>query len=82
MTQSYALHQQRHGLGARIPLRSGFESLATLIYLEQFMRQVFNGELNFDVFGEKTTPLLLGSKNNERSASPSPAPWLTTASPS
>ena len=33
MTQSYALHQNGHGLGARILLRSGFETLATLIYL-------------------------------------------------
>lgn len=65
MTQSYALHQQRHGLGARILLRSGFESLATLIYLNQLMQQVLDGKLNFHMFGEKTTTLLLGSRNNE-----------------
>lgn len=65
MTQSYALHQQGHGLGARILLRSGFESLATLIYLNQLMQQVLDGKLNFHVFGDKTTTLLLGSRNNE-----------------
>jgi len=65
MTQSHALHQQGHGLGARILLRSGFESLATLIYLNQLMQQVLGGKLNFHVFGEKTTTLLLGSRNNE-----------------
>src|SRR5687768_4898197 len=42
MTQSHALHQQGHGLGARILLRSGFESLATLIYLNELMKQVLD----------------------------------------
>lgn len=65
MTQSDALHQQRHGLGARILLRSGFESLATLIYLNQLMQQVFDGKLDFHLFAEKTTALLVGSRNNE-----------------
>ena len=50
MTQSYALHQQGHGLGARILLRSGFESLATLIYVNQLMQQVLDGKLDFHVF--------------------------------
>ena len=50
MTQSYALHQQRHGLGARILLRSAFESLAVLIYLNELMRQVLDGKLNFHAF--------------------------------
>jgi len=66
LTQSYALHQQGHGLGARILLRSAFESLATLIYLNQLMQQVLDGKLNFHAFSEKTTILLLGSRNNER----------------
>ena len=65
MTQSYALHQRGHGLGARILLRSGFESLATLIYLNQLMQQVLDGQLRFHMFGEKTSILLLGSRNNE-----------------
>jgi hypothetical protein len=63
MTQSYALHQQGYGLGARILLRSGFESLATLIYLNQLMQQVLDGKLNFHAFGKKTSVLLLGSRD-------------------
>ncbi|CUX04291.1 conserved hypothetical protein [Agrobacterium fabacearum S56] len=64
MTQSYALHKQGHGLGARILLRSGFETLATLIYLNQLMQDVLEAKLNFHTFGEKTAVLLLGSRNN------------------
>ncbi len=64
LTQSYTLHQQEHGLGARILLRSGFESLATLIYLNQLIQQVLDGKMKFHVFGEKTAVLLLGSRNN------------------
>jgi len=65
MTQSYALHQQGHGLGARILLRSGFETLATLIYLNMLMQQVLDGKLGFHIFGKKTAVLLLGSRNND-----------------
>lgn len=65
MVQSYALHQQRHGLGARILLRSGFETLGTLIYVNLLMQQVLEGELSFHVFGKKTELLLLGSRNND-----------------
>ena len=63
MSQSYVLHQQGHGLGARILLRSGFETLAILIYLNQLLQLVLDGNLNFHVFGQKTSILLLGSKN-------------------
>lgn len=66
MTQSYALHQRGHGLGARILLRSGFESLATLVYLNQLMQQVLDCKLSFHLFGGKTSMLLLGSRNNEQ----------------
>jgi hypothetical protein len=66
LTQSYALHQQEHGLGARILLRSAFESLATLIYLNQITCQVLEGELNFHQFSQKTSVLLLGSRNSDR----------------
>ncbi|MFZ2868962.1 hypothetical protein [Zavarzinia sp.] len=65
MAQSYALHRQGHGLGARILLRSGFETLATLIHVNMLMRQVLEGELKFHVFAEKTSVLLLGSRNND-----------------
>ena len=63
MTQSYALHQQEHVLGARILLRSGFESLAILIYLNERIRQVLDGTLDFHAFGEETSRLLLGSRD-------------------
>jgi len=65
MRQSFALHQQGHGLGARILLRSGFETLATLIYLNQLIQQVLDGKLNFHAFGQKTSVLLLGSRNKK-----------------
>ncbi len=64
MQQSFALHQMEHALGARILLRSGLETLATLIYLNQLMQQVLDGQLNFFVFAEKTSALLLGRRNN------------------
>jgi len=63
LVQSYKLHQHSHGLGARILLRSGFETLAILIYLNQKMRQVLKGELNFHLFSEQTMQLLLGSRD-------------------
>lgn len=63
LTQSHALHQQGHVLGARILLRSGFETLATLIYLNQLIQQVLDGKLNFHHFADKTSILLLGSRN-------------------
>lgn len=66
MSQSYALHCQGHALGARILLRSGFETLATLIYLNQLIQNVIEGTLNFHVFDEKTSVLLLGARNNEK----------------
>jgi hypothetical protein len=64
-TQSYMLHQQGHGLGARILLRSAFESLASLIYLNQLMQEVLDGALDFHTFSSKTSVLLLGSRNSD-----------------
>lgn len=63
LTQSYALHQQGHCLGARILLRSAFETLATLIYLNHNMRQVVDGKLNFHLFSQETVALALGSRD-------------------
>lgn len=63
LTQSYALHQRGHGLGARILLRSGFETLATLIYLNHNMRTVLAGKLDFHEFSDLTTRQVAGSKN-------------------
>lgn len=65
MTQSYELHVLERGLGARILLRSGFETLATLIYLNLIIQQVIDGQLDFHLFGEKTSALLLGARNRE-----------------
>ena len=65
MEQSYALHQQGHGLGARILLRSGYETLATMIYINLLMSNVLDGDLGFHDFGEKTTSLLLGTRNDK-----------------
>jgi hypothetical protein len=65
MVQSYALHQQGHGLGARTLLRSAFETLTTLTYLNLLIQQVLDCQLNFHLFAEKTTLLLLGSRNIE-----------------
>lgn len=64
MTQSYTLYQQGHMLGARILLRSGFETLAILIYLNQLSQQVLDGILSFHDWGERTSTLLLGSRNS------------------
>ncbi len=63
LTQSHALHRQEHGLGARILLRSGLETLATLIYLNQLIQLVVDGELSFQLFSKKTSTLLLGSRD-------------------
>ncbi len=63
LTQSYALHQIGHELGARILLRSAFETVATLVYLNQLTASVLDGTLNFHAFSEKTSVLLLGSRN-------------------
>lgn len=65
--QSYALHQQGHGLGARILLRSAFETLAMLIYLNQITQQLLDGKLPFSDFSQKTITLLLGSKDKSTS---------------
>jgi hypothetical protein len=65
MVQSYALHQQAHGLGARILLRSGLETLATLTYLNILMQRVIEGDHNFHAFCETTSALLLGARNND-----------------
>jgi hypothetical protein len=63
LSQSFMLHQNNHLLGARILLRSAFETLAMLIHLNQLMAQVLDGTADFHIFGEKTKQLLLGSKD-------------------
>jgi hypothetical protein len=64
LQQSQALFNQSHILGARILLRSAFETLATLIYLNQQMLKVVHGKVDFEAFSERTSILLLGARNN------------------
>jgi hypothetical protein len=64
LTQSLSLHEQGHGLGARILLRSGFETFAALLYLNYNMKAVLDGQLDFHAFGELTTRLVVGAKND------------------
>lgn len=61
--QSKLLTDSNQLLGARILLRSAFETLAVLIHLNQLMRNVVSGEMNFHDFSHKTTILLLGSRD-------------------
>lgn len=63
LDQSFALHKQGHALGARILLRSAFETLAMLIYVNQQMGKVVARTVDFHAFSEKTEALLLGSRN-------------------
>ena len=63
LTQSYMLHEQNQELGARVLLRSSFETLAILIYLNQLIQRVLDGRVDFHEFSKKTSALLLGSRD-------------------
>ena len=65
MSQSCELCRSGHMLGARILLRSSFETLAILIYLNQLIEKVLGGCLDFHSFGEKVAALSIGTRNNE-----------------
>ncbi|MEC5206516.1 PAS domain-containing protein [Vogesella perlucida] len=67
LEQSLELSRVGHVLGARILLRSAFETLAMLIYLNRSMRSVVAGTLDFHVFSDKTSRLLLGSRDKTTS---------------
>lgn len=64
LQQSLFLYDEDHLLGARILLRSAFETLATLIYLNHNTRKVLSGTLNFHEFSNKTSTLLLGCRDD------------------
>lgn len=64
LQQSLLLFDHGHLLGARILLRSAFESIAVLIYLNQLTRNVLENELGFHEFSKKTATLLLGSRDD------------------
>ena len=63
LIQSLNLYDSGHILGARILLRSAFETLSILIHLNQITRSVLSGNLNFHKFSDKTSALLLGSRD-------------------
>ena len=63
LQQSLFLFDAGHLLGARVLLRSAFETLAILIYLNQMMRKVLSNELDFHQFSDKTSTLLIGSRD-------------------
>lgn len=63
LAQAHALHKAGHTLGSRILIRSAVETIALLIYLNQLTKDVVAGSENFHLFSEKTSRLLLGSKD-------------------
>jgi hypothetical protein len=63
LEQAVILHKQGHVLGGRILLRSAFETVAVLIYLNQQMAKVLDGTVNFHAFSKKTETLVMGSRN-------------------
>lgn len=65
--QSLDLSLAGSTLGARILLRSAFETLALLIYSAYTMRAVVAGSTDFHEFSTKTSQLLLGSRNKSTS---------------
>ncbi len=63
LSQAHVLHKANHVLGSRILIRGAIETLAILIYLNQQTAEVLAGKLNFHQFSEKTSSLLLGSRD-------------------
>lgn len=63
LAQAHTLFEAGHVLGSRILIRSAIESIATLIYLNQLTEKVLAGTLNFHKFSDKTSELLLGSRD-------------------
>jgi len=61
--QAHTLHNAGHILGSRILIRSAVETIALLIYLNQLTKSVLAGTENFHLFSQKTSKLLLGSKD-------------------
>lgn len=66
MCQAYYLQRQGYGLGARILLRSGFETLATIVYVNILISKVTAGTYDFHEFCDETRVLLLGTRNNSQ----------------
>lgn len=64
LDQSVHLQAEEMHLGARILVRSAFETLAVLVHVNLSMRGVVSGQVDFHHFSEHVTRLLLGSRNN------------------
>ena len=67
LSQSHKLACGNDLLGARILLRSGFETLAMLVYANRSMRNVVAGNVDFHAFSQRTSQLLLGSRDRTTS---------------
>lgn len=63
LDQSVHLQAADKQLGARILVRSAFETLAVLVHVNQSMVGVVSGQVDFHHFSEHVTRLLLGSRN-------------------
>ncbi len=63
LVQSLVLYDAGYLLGARILVRSAIETLAVLAYLNQLMRGVVSGAVQFHEFAAKTRVLALGSRD-------------------
>ena len=63
LTQAHKLYQAEHILGSRILIRGALESIVVLIYMNRLIAQVLDGSLDFQKFSDKTSSLLLGSRN-------------------
>lgn len=69
LSQAHTLYKNGHILGSRVLLRSALESVGILIYLNQITARVLEGTLNFHSFSEKTSRLLLGSRDGSTKSS-------------
>src|SRR5688572_23002444 len=63
LTQADVLLSQKHILGSVILLRSAFETLAVLIYLNDKTEAVISRRESFFAFCDTTSRLMLGSKD-------------------
>jgi hypothetical protein len=70
LSQAMILQKLGHVLGARILIRSGFETLATLIFLNSRINAVVLGNIPFLKFREVIGKLLFGSKLIEENHDP------------
>lgn len=67
LVQVQFLGMHEHAIGARILLRSALETVAILVFLNHKMQQVLEGAISFQAFGDSTSKLLLGSRDESTS---------------